>query len=107
MQRDSLLRPDMFWWAVGIEDSFLPTPHPRTGRTLDEYEVTAHYGRWREDIDLMAGLGVRVVRYGIPWHRISPAPGQWDWTWADRPIERMLAAGIDPIVDMVHYGTPP
>ena len=105
-QRDHLLQPDTFWWAVGIEDSFLPTPLPRTGRTLDEYALTDHYGRWREDIDLMAGLGVRTVRYGIPWHRISPSPGQWEWTWADRPIERLLAAGIHPIVDLVHYGTP-
>ena len=36
---DGLLRSETFWWAVGIEDSFLPAPHPRTGRTLDEYEV--------------------------------------------------------------------
>lgn len=103
---DGLLRSETFWWAVGIEDSFLPTPAPRTGRTLDEYEVTDHYGRWQGDIDRMAGLGVRIVRYGIPWHRISPAPGRWDWTWADGPIERLLAAGIHPIVDLVHYGTP-
>ena len=54
----------------------------------------------------MAELGVQTVRYGIPWHRISPAPGQWDWTWADGPIERLLASGIHPIVDLVHYGAP-
>jgi beta-glucosidase len=95
-----------FHWLAGIEDTFITAPSPRTGRTLDEYELTEHYARWREDIDLLAALGIRAARYGIPWHRINPAKGRWDFSWADRPIERLLEVGIDPIVDLVHYGLP-
>ncbi|MCR6655756.1 MAG: family 1 glycosylhydrolase [Opitutus sp.] len=95
-----------FFWCTGIEDTFITAPHAKTGRTLDEYELTGHYARWREDIDLIANLGVQAARYGIPWHRINPAPGVWNWESADGPLERMLDRGVAPIVDLVHYGLP-
>ena len=103
---DALLDPAAFQWLAGIEDTFITAPSPKTGRTLDEYELTEHYDRWHEDIGLLAQLGLRSARYGIPWHRINPAPGKWDYTWADRPLERLLEVGIDPVVDLVHYGLP-
>jgi beta-glucosidase/6-phospho-beta-glucosidase/beta-galactosidase len=101
-----LTSPEAFWWATGIEDTFITAPHPATGRTLDEYELTDHYRRWRSDLDLMAELGVPAARYGVPWHRIQPAPDRWDWRQADEPLERMLELGIEPQVDLVHYGLP-
>ena len=69
---DSLLEPSAFEWLAGIEDTFITAPSARTGRTLDEYELTGHYDRVEEDLGLFAGLGLRAVRYGIPWHRINP-----------------------------------
>ena len=105
-QLGRLTAPDTFWWATGIEDTFITAPHPVTGRTLDEYELTGHYGRWREDLELMAELRCPAARYGVPWHRIQPAPGQWDWRHADEPLELMLELGIAPQVDLVHYGLP-
>ncbi|WP_363347236.1 family 1 glycosylhydrolase [Methylocystis echinoides] len=102
-----LAAPDAFLWAVGIEDTFITAPHPRTGRTLDEYELTGHYDRWREDLALIAQLGTPCARYGVPWHRVQPAPNVWAWGFVDAALERMLALKIDPIVDLVHYGLPP
>jgi len=102
----ALTNPDAFFWATGVEDTFITDPWPRTGRTLDEYELTEHYARWREDLDLIRAVGVKTARYGIPWHRTNPAPGVWDWTWADQTLEFLLDLGIDPIVDLVHYGLP-
>ncbi len=107
--RDSLhceLAPDAFTWLAGIEDTFITAPSAKTGRTLDEYELTEHYARWRSDVELFAELGVTAVRYGVPWHRINPAPGQWDFSTADGPLERLLELGVQPIVDLVHYGLP-
>lgn len=101
-----LTAPDAFLWAIGIEDTFITAPHARTGRTLDEYELTGHYERWRDDIRLMAQLGVRCARYGVPWHRVQPAPKVWSWSFVDAALEQMLALKIDPIVDLVHYGLP-
>jgi beta-glucosidase len=98
---------DVFWWATGIEDTFITAPHPTTGRTLDEYELTDHYRRWRADLALMAELRVPCARYGVPWHRIQPARNRWEWHHADEPLELMLELGIAPQVDLVHYGLPP
>jgi beta-glucosidase len=101
-----LSEPEFFFWATGIEDTFITAPYPATGRTLDEYELTQHYARWREDISLMRELGVSHARYGIPWHRINPQPNAWNWEFADKTLELLLELGIEPIVDLVHYGLP-
>jgi len=95
-----------FVWLTGIEDTFITANHPVTGRSLDEYELTGHYRAWASDLELMAELGVSAVRYGIPWHRINPAPQTWDFTWMDEPLGRLLELGIEPVVDLVHYGVP-
>lgn len=96
-----------FLWAVGIEDTFLGQPHRRTGRVLDEYELTGHYASWREDLDRLRELGVTHVRYGIPWYRVNPAPGVFDWTWIDAVMPYLVQdARLQPIVDLMHYGCP-
>lgn len=99
--------PDIaFCWAVGIEDTFIPQARPGL-RALDEYELTQHYARWEEDLALVAQTGAQAVRWGIPWHRVQPAPGLWDWEWSDRVLDRLANThGIIPIVDLMHYGTP-
>lgn len=109
LTRSSLFKlesPQAFEWLAGIEDTFITAPSPRTGRTLDEYELTEHYARWREDLELFAELGLKAVRYGIPWHRVNPAPGTWDFAWVDATLERLLELEIQPVVDLVHYGLP-
>ncbi len=101
-----LTSPQSFLWATGIEDTFITDPWPGTGRTLDEYELTQHYTQWKTDLKLVSEIGVQTIRYGLPWHRINPARDKWDWGWTDGVLERLLEYGIDPIIDLVHYGTP-
>ena len=95
-----------FAWAVGIEDTFIGHPSGRRARILDEYALIDHYRRWRTDLDLIADLGVRTMRYGVPWYRVNPEPGRWQWGWLDRVVEHMAARWVRPIFDLVHYGTP-
>jgi beta-glucosidase len=104
---DELVAPEAFSWATGIEDTFITAPHPTTGRTLDEYELTGHYEQWHDDLGRVAELGVSAARYGIPWHRIQPEPDRWDWEFADKTLNRLLDLGVAPQVDLVHYGLPP
>jgi len=101
-----LTEASAFLWATGIEDTFITAPWAQTGRILDEYELTDHYRRCYDDAALIKQLGVSTARYGIPWHRINPARGVWDWDWTDRALHRLLELQIDPIVDLVHYGLP-
>jgi len=96
-----------FVWGLGIEDTWVPQPHKRTGRDLDEYELTQHYRYRREDLERVAATGVRAMRYGVPWHRVNVAPGRFDWSWPDEVFSHMIETlGIQPIVDLVHYGAP-
>ena len=98
-------RPYGLKFAVGIEDTFVPQTAPGL-RSLDEYELTGHYEKWPEDLDLAASSGASMIRYGIPWYRVNPTPDEWDWSWTDRVIERMLSLQLTPIMDLMHYGCP-
>ncbi|MCG0237728.1 MAG: family 1 glycosylhydrolase [Firmicutes bacterium] len=108
--RKSLLElgpePEDFRWATGIEDTFVAETWPGR-RRLDLYELQQHYRFWREDLDLAAETGVTMMRYGIPWYKVNPAPGVFDWSWTDQVLEYMVREKkIEPIIDLVHYGTP-
>jgi beta-glucosidase len=94
-----------FHWLTGIEDTFVPHAEPGK-RKLDEYELLNHYTRWREDIGLMQELGVDMARYGIPWYKIEPRPGHFDWSFTDLVMAAFAEAGIAPVIDLMHYGTP-
>jgi beta-glucosidase/6-phospho-beta-glucosidase/beta-galactosidase len=99
-------RPEDFLWATGIEDTFVPQTRPGH-RALDEYQLMGHYEHWREDLALARELGVRAVRWGVPWYRIEPLEGEFDWRWTDAVIPYIVEElGLDPIIDLMHYGCP-
>ena len=92
-------------FGVGIENTFIP--QERSGeRAIDEYALTEHYDQWSEDLGLAASVDAEFMRWGIPWHVVSPERGRWDWSWTDRVMDRFGELGIRPIVDVLHYGTP-
>jgi beta-glucosidase len=95
-----------FRWCTGIEDTFVP--QTRAGlRALDEYELMGHYQQWHTDLALAKTTGAQMIRWGIPWYRVEPQPGQFDWSWTDRVIPYIVdELGLEPILDLVHYGTP-
>jgi beta-glucosidase len=104
---DRLRRPEDFIWATGIEDTFVPQTRPGH-RALDEYQLMGHYEHWREDLALLPRLGVRAVRWGVPWYRVEPfQQGEFDWRWTDQVIPYLVEElGVIPIVDLLHYGCP-
>src|SRR5436305_234867 len=66
-----------------------------------------HYEHWREDLALGRELGVRALRWGVPWYRVEPLPGEFDWSFTDQVIPYLVEElGITPIVDLMHYGCP-
>ncbi len=98
--------PADFLWATGIEDTFVP--QTRQGhRALDEYQLMGHYEHWREDLALCRETGVQAIRWGIPWYRVEPLPGEFDWSWTDQVIPYLVEElKITPILDLMHYGCP-
>ena len=98
--------PEDFVWATGIEDTFVPQTRPGH-RALDEYQLMGHYEHWREDLGLGRELGVRALRWGVPWYRVEPFPGEFDWKWTDQVIPYLVEElKITPILDLMHYGCP-
>ncbi len=66
-----------------------------------------HYDR-ADDIDLVAALGVRTVRYPILWERIERGePGGRPWEWTDERMTHLRRVGVEPIVGLMHHGSGP
>ena len=60
------------------------------------------------DLDLIASLGVRALRYPVLWERTAPAgPVSADWSWPDARLSRLRELTIAPIVGLVHHGSGP
>ncbi|MFE5337486.1 family 1 glycosylhydrolase [Isoptericola sp. NPDC056573] len=92
-------------FGLGVEDTFVP--QTREGeRPIDEYELTDHYRRFHEDLGLAVDAGATFLRWGVPWYRVHPAPGEWEWSWVDRVVDRFAELGLRPVIDLLHYGTP-
>lgn len=102
---DSPVERTSFVWATGMEDTFVADETPGR-RRLDELELVGHYESWREDIDRAAEIGFAAMRCGIPWYRVEPEQGTFDWSWTDQILPYMVERGMRPIADLVHYGTP-
>jgi len=60
------------------------------------------------DLDLIAGCGIRTLRYPVLWERCAPrSPDDIDWSWADERLARLRQLGIRPIVGLLHHGSGP
>jgi len=65
-----------------------------------------HYTHWRRDLALVQELGLRFLRYGLPYHRVHLGPGRYDWSFADLAMAEMRRLRIEPILDLLHFGVP-
>ncbi len=73
----------------------------------DQCRLSGHHHR-PGDLDLLAGLGVRAVRYPVLWERVAPDdPERCDWGWSDERLPRLREAGIGVIAGLVHHGSGP
>ena len=75
--------------------------------SFDQMERSGHASRL-SDLDLVAGLGIRTLRYPVLWELMAPRDDRpIDWTWPDERLRRMAALGIRPIIGLVHHGSGP
>jgi beta-glucosidase/6-phospho-beta-glucosidase/beta-galactosidase len=73
---------------------------------VDELAASGHLDRQDEDLAAVAGLGVWLWRYGMPWRLVERAPGEYDWSQWDRALAACDRHGLVPIVDLCHFGLP-
>lgn len=74
----------------------------------DQFHFNGHLERI-EDIDLLAELGVKSIRYPIHWERMAPdrLDQKIDWSWAQERLERFRLNKVNPIVGFLHHGSGP
>ncbi|HLM56034.1 MAG TPA: family 1 glycosylhydrolase, partial [Pyrinomonadaceae bacterium] len=73
----------------------------------DQLERTGH-ARRLEDLELIAALGVSVVRYPVLWERTAPGDlREADWSWPDERLSRLRELGLRPVVGLLHHGSGP
>jgi beta-glucosidase len=69
-----------------------------------------HYHRYSEDLDLMAGLGIRLYRFSIAWPRLFPngkgVPNQAGIDFYRRLGEGLRERGITPMATLYHWDLP-
>lgn len=92
--------------ACGEEASDPLVLHEGAVVRVDELTASDHLARQDADLAAVAGLGVRWWRYGMPWRWTEPEPGIYDWSWWDRALAACERHGMEPIVDLCHFGLP-
>ena len=93
-------RPEL--WA-GLECSVVRVGDSWRNQAIE----TGHVDR-PEDLDLLAGLGIKTLRYPVIWESIAPDnPDACDWSWHDARLTRLRDLGIRVIAGLVHHGSGP
>jgi dTDP-4-dehydrorhamnose reductase len=74
---------------------------------FDQLEYAGHYERW-EDIEVIAGLGIKKIRYPILWERYQPQYNtQIQWEHLEKRLQFFRDRHIDVIAGLVHHGSGP
>ena len=101
--------PDADGRTPSIWDTFSHTP----GKVLagDTGDVACdHYHRYREDVALMAGLGLNAYRFSVSWPRVLPggdgAVNSAGLSFYDRLVDALLERGITPFLTLYHWDLP-
>jgi beta-galactosidase len=69
-----------------------------------------HYNRYKEDVQLMKQLGIKVYRFSVSWSRVMPAGrGQVNeagFKFYSDLVDELLANGIEPWISLNHFDLP-
>jgi beta-glucosidase len=95
--------------GASIWDTFCATPgNIKDGS--DGHVACDHYHRYREDVDLMAGLGVDAYRFSMAWSRVQPdGKGAWNekgFDFYDRLLDALLEKDIRAHLTLYHWDLP-
>lgn len=85
----------------------LECSHIRIADEIRNQIADTGHDRRHGDIDLIAGLGIRTLRYPVLWESVCRVAGEQDWRWHDRQLELLRRSSIAPIAGLVHHGSGP
>ena len=96
-----------------IWDTFAHTPGATVNGDTGDVAVD-HYHRFRDDVAVMAELGLTAYRFSVAWPRITPEVtaerlgpvNPEGLTFYSDLVDALLAAGISPAVTLYHWDLP-
>lgn len=91
-----------------IWDVFCAEPGRIADGTSGEV-ACGHYERYRDDVAMMARMGLQAYRFSIAWPRAIGADGKLrpsGFDFYDRLVDELLAAGIEPMATCYHWDLP-
>lgn len=95
--------------GVSVWDTFCHTPG-RIANGDHADDACDHYHRYREDVALIAQLGVDSYRFSIAWPRIQPdgrgAPNARGLDFYDRLLDALHEQGVQPTATLFHWDLP-
>jgi beta-glucosidase len=95
--------------GLSIWDAFVHTPGKIHGGATGDVTCD-HYHRFRDDVKLMADIGLKAYRFSISWPRIQPAgtgkPNQQGIRFYSELIDTLLDHGIAPWATLYHWDLP-
>ena len=99
--------------AASIWDAFAHAPGGGRIANGDTGDVAAdHYRRFKEDVRLMASLGIKHYRLSLSWPRLLPGGGRGAHAskqgvrFYRRLLTELRAAGVAPVVTLYHWDLP-
>jgi len=115
--------PDNFLWGASTSAFQVEGGYLEDGKGLSSVDVrkvlkgitdtkiaSDHYHKYKEDVALMAELGLKAYRFSISWSRIYPdASGKVNKAglkFYDNLINELIAHNIEPVVTIYHFDVP-
>jgi beta-glucosidase len=119
--------PDGFLWGVGTASYQVEGAVHEAGRGPSIWDTFSHvpgntfngdngdiaddfFHRYREDIQIMRGLGLKTFRFSIAWPRVFPngtgVPNPQGLDFYNRLVDALLEAGIQPFCTLYHWDLP-
>ena len=95
-------RRDSIW------DAFCRVPGAVVGGDTGDVACD-HYHRYRDDVALMADLGLQAYRFSVSWARVRPdggAPNPKGLDFYSRLVDELLAHDIRPWLTLYHWDLP-
>lgn len=91
------------WWEWETDGSSkVPVVEP-SGSACE------HFHRYRDDIALLARLGLNAYRFSVEWARVEPRAGEFDQAalahYSD-VVAACVQSGVTPIVTLQHFTLP-
>lgn len=95
--------------GMSVWDSFVRIPGKTYQETTGDIAVD-HYHRFKEDIALMAEMGLQTYRFSIAWSRIYPdgnkAINPLGIAFYHELIDECLSYKIEPMITIYHWDLP-